>query len=122
MNDPLRSQLEALGAYIRTQRRLAKLSLREVAELSRISNAYISQIERGLHEPSLRVLQALAEALNVPPDDLLEAAGLLRDDAGAEAQPQTEAAIRSDSSLTESQREALLAVYRSFRPPSGSRS
>jgi len=118
MNDPWKRQLEALGTYIRTQRRLANLSLREVAELSRISNAYISQIERGLHEPSLRVLQALADALNVPPDDLLEAAGLLREDTADDHRPGTEAAIRSDPSLTESQKEALLAVYRSFRPPS----
>jgi transcriptional regulator with XRE-family HTH domain len=116
MNDPWKRQLEALGSYIRSQRRLANLSLREVAELSRISNAYISQIERGLHEPSLRVLQALAEALNVSADDLLEAAGLLKEDANGN-RADTEAAIRADPALSESQKEALLSVYRSFRPP-----
>jgi len=112
MSDPIKLQLDTLGAYIRSQRRLANLSLRKVAELSNVSNAYLSQVERGLHEPSLRVLQAVAGALKVRPDDLLEAAGLMKD---AEAEtPDTESAIRADPALTEEQKEALLSVYRSY--------
>ena len=45
-----------LGPYLRAQRRLAKLSLRQMAELAGVSNPYLSQIERGLHEPSVRIL------------------------------------------------------------------
>ena len=59
-----------IGSYIRTQRELSRLSLRELARMSQVSNAYLSQVERGIHEPSLRVLAAVAEALSLPLEDL----------------------------------------------------
>jgi len=34
----------------------ANLSLRQLSALTEISNPYLSQVERGLHEPSIRVL------------------------------------------------------------------
>ncbi len=115
--------MEALGEFIRTQRSLARLSLRELAGLTDISNAYLSQVERGLHEPSVRVLKAIAEALDLSSATLLAQAGLLRD---GEARPEgasverTEATIRADPTLSEDQKEALLAVYRSYSTGSGS--
>ena len=60
MNDPWKSQMEALGSFIRTQRKMADLSLRELAEMTEVSNPYLSQLERGLHQPSVRVLKAIA--------------------------------------------------------------
>ena len=114
--DAWRAQLAALGGVIKTQRQLAKLSLRDLAALTDVSNAYLSQIERGMHEPSVRVLRAIAEALSLPPDELLRAAGLLdAETEGAADARSTEAAIRSDPNLSEAQREALLTVYRSYR-------
>jgi transcriptional regulator with XRE-family HTH domain len=50
------AQIDALGSFIHTQRKLAQLSLRELPGLTNLSNAYLSQIERGLHEPSVRVI------------------------------------------------------------------
>ena len=79
MNDPWKSQMEALGSFIRTQRKLADLSLRELAEMTEVSNPYLSQLERGLHQPSVRVLKAIANALNVSAETLLVQAGLLED-------------------------------------------
>jgi transcriptional regulator with XRE-family HTH domain len=132
-NPPWRPQTEALGAFIRAQRRLADLSLREMATMTQVSNAYLSQIERGLHQPSVRVITAIARALDVPPDELLAEAGLL--DPGRRSEPSrgarpdghrsppvpgeqqassTEAAILADPALTDDQRRALLGVYRSF--------
>src|SRR5215210_3258012 len=70
-------RVRQLGQYIRLQRQMADLSLRGMADLTKVSNAYLSQIERGLHQPSLRVLQAIAEALNIPADTLLAEAGLV---------------------------------------------
>jgi transcriptional regulator with XRE-family HTH domain len=102
----------AFGAYLRTQRQLARLSLRQLAELTRISNPYLSQIERGLHNPSVAVIRALAEALELSAEDLLVHAAGLSDDGGG--QHSTEAAIRSDPRLDASQKSALLAVYRSM--------
>lgn len=117
------SQLEALGGFIRGQRQLAKLSLREMARLTDVSNAYLSQIERGLHQPSVRVLRSLADALNVSAETLLAQAGLIEEETTsgrpAEAAPgpeRTIAAIMADPTLTPAQREALLSVYRSFLP------
>lgn len=115
--DPWEAQLEALGAFIRAQRQLADLSLREMASLTRISNAYLSQVERGLHQPSLTVLRAIADALGLTTEQLLAKAGWTKavpDDVPVEQPAGTEASIRCDPRLTEVQREALLGVYRSF--------
>ena len=123
MEDAWAGQMHALGEFIRTQRSLARMSLRELAGLTDISNAYLSQVERGLHEPSVRVLKAIAEALDLSSATLLAQAGLLRDD---EARPEdtsverTEATIRADPTLSEDQKEALLAVYRSYSTGGGS--
>ena len=110
-----KSQVEALGEVIRTQRKLAKLSLRELAHLSDLSNAYLSQLERGLHEPSIRVVKSLAAAFDLPAEVLLERAGLFEEDADDGSRPDPiETAIRADKRLTDTQKQALLGVYRSF--------
>jgi transcriptional regulator with XRE-family HTH domain len=113
-DDPWKQQVEAFGQYIKTQRTLAKLSLRQLAAASEVSDAYLSQLERGLHAPSIRVLKSLADAFGMSPEMLLAQAGLLDDDAAGPVD--TESAIRADPRLTEAQKEALLAVYRGFVP------
>ncbi len=117
--------MEALGAFIRHQRKLANLSLRQLAELTTLSNPYLSQIERGLHQPSVRVLKLLSGALNVSAETLLAQAGLL-DSAAAQrsgarggespgfAALSVESAISGDDRLADEQKAALLAVYRSM--------
>jgi transcriptional regulator with XRE-family HTH domain len=62
-----------LGAFIRAQRQMAYLSLRELAAMTEISNPYLSQIERWLSEPSARVLKSIAEALNLSAEALFGA-------------------------------------------------
>jgi len=111
--DPWQAHVDALGQFIRVQRKLAKLSLRELAERARVSNPYLSQVERGMHEPSVRVLKAIATALGLPAEKLLAEAGLLDNEEEA-APPATEAAIRADVALTAEQKDALLAVYHSY--------
>jgi len=111
------TQQQQLGDYIRMQRKMADLSLRRMAELTQVSNAYLSQIERGLHQPSLRVLRAIAEALNMSAEVLMAQGGLL-DAPHTADQPSaggTERAILSDPDLSDDERDALLRVYRSFR-------
>lgn len=104
---------QVLGEFIRMQRQMANLSLRQLSALTEISNPYLSQVERGLHEPSIRVLKSIANALNVSSEILFEQAGLITntEEPGDAA---TEAAIRTDRRLSEAQRHALLGVYRSF--------
>jgi transcriptional regulator with XRE-family HTH domain len=122
MTDSWQAQREALGAFIRTQRQMANLSLRQLADLTSLSNPYLSQVERGLHEPSVRVLKAISDALNVSAETLLAQAGLVDAVAGEKAgaadetgeEERTEAAIAADKRLNEDQKAALIAVYRSM--------
>jgi transcriptional regulator with XRE-family HTH domain len=113
--DSWQARLEALGALLREERRAAGLSQRELAERTSVSNAYLSQVERGRHEPSLRVLTAVASTLGVPLQVLLARAGITDAVGNHEGRlPTTEAAILGDPDLSEPQRFALLTVYRSF--------
>ena len=113
--DPWNRQVEAFGQFIHTQRKLAKLSLRELAARTEVSNAYLSQLERGLHAPSVRVLKSLADAFNVSVTTMMEQAGMLDEDAAEGREPAgVEAAIRADTQLTDAQKDALVGVYRGF--------
>jgi transcriptional regulator with XRE-family HTH domain len=118
MTDSGDSQMEALGAFIRSKRKLANLSLRQLAERTRLSNPYLSQIERGLHQPSVRVIRLISDALNVSAETLLAQAGLLRQDHGGDRAAQrsatVEEVIQAEDRLSEEQKSALLAVYRSM--------
>src|SRR6202012_5592519 len=119
--DAWEARRESRGAFMRGRRKQANLSLRQLAELTSLSNPYLSQVERGLHQPSVRVLRAISDALNVSAETLLAQAGLIdaaagqRPDAPGAAPPsQTEDVIRADSRLSPEQRTALIAVYRSM--------
>ena len=117
-----RGQLyDAFGNYVRSQRQLAQLTLRQAAELASISNPYLSQIEHGVVIPSIAVITALADALSVSAETLLlQAAGLVSPTT-AENSIRTEDAIRQDPRLDDGQKHALLAVLTTFvRSPSRS--
>jgi transcriptional regulator with XRE-family HTH domain len=118
VTDSWQARREALGAFIRQQRQRANLSLRQLSELTSLSNPYLSQVERGLHQPSVRVLKAISEALNLSAETLLAEAGLIDAIAGGppgpEPAPLTEGAIRADQRLSDDQKAALIAVYRSM--------
>ena len=90
--------------------------------MTSLSNPYLSQVERGLHQPSVRVLKLISEALDVSAETLLAQAGLLDPDrAGGQARPAAapapatrRRAIRADQRLTDDQKSALITVYRSM--------
>jgi transcriptional regulator with XRE-family HTH domain len=107
----------ALGDFIRSQRRIAELSQRELAKLADLSDAYLSQLERGLHEPSVRVVNGLSSALNVPAEKLLNFLG--RDRGDGDNEVTTETAILTDDALTDTQKQSLLDVYRAFLAANG---
>jgi transcriptional regulator with XRE-family HTH domain len=105
----------AVGEFIRTQRQLAQLSLRQLAELADVSNPYLSQVERGLHRPSAQVLRGIAKALDLSAESLYTQAGLLdKSTAAPDAVPDVEAAIRLDPTLGDEQKRTLIDVYRGF--------
>jgi transcriptional regulator with XRE-family HTH domain len=110
-----KDNLQRLGQFIRAQRQINQLSQRELARLSDLSDTYMSQIERGMHEPSIRVLRALAESLGIHPSQLMNyAAGLPVDGVDERAPARVEDAIRADSRFSAAQKRALLGVVRSY--------
>jgi transcriptional regulator with XRE-family HTH domain len=111
---PPRPPRSPLGEFIRNQRDITRLSLRQLANLARISNPYLSQIERGLHEPSAAILKSIAAALGIPPEKLYAAAGWLGDENAENGEADVETAIRTDPRLNARQKGALLEVYRGF--------
>ncbi len=99
-----------LGDFIRRQRELSEVSMRQFAELVGISNPYLSQIERGLRAPSEQVVQSIADALSVSADSLYEQAGVK-----AQGGPsKVVEAIQGDPNLSARQRQALIEIYESF--------
>jgi transcriptional regulator with XRE-family HTH domain len=112
-----KDNLQRLGEFIKAQRQINQLSQRELARLSDLSDTYMSQLERGLHEPSIRVLRALADSLGIQPSQLINyAAGLPVDGEGEgdATTVRTEDAIRKDPRFTDAQKKALLGVVRSY--------
>jgi transcriptional regulator with XRE-family HTH domain len=110
-----KDNLQRLGEFIKAQRQINQLSQRELARLSDLSDTYMSQIERGLHEPSIRVLRALAESLGIQPNQLINyAAGLPVDGVDERPAVRVEDAIRADSRFSAAQKRALLGVVRSY--------
>ena len=107
-----KENLQRLGAFIRAQRQFHRLSQRELARLADLSDTYMSQLERGMHEPSVRVLRAVAEGLGVKASQLIMfAAGLPADE---DDDISTEEAILRDPRFTDAQRRALLGVVKSY--------
>jgi len=68
----------SLGEELRQVRALHRLTLRQVEEVTGISNAYLSQLETGkIAQPSPNYLYKLAEVYQVPYDLLMEKAGYI---------------------------------------------
>jgi transcriptional regulator with XRE-family HTH domain len=105
-------QLGSLGEFIAGQRRMAELSLRQLAEQTGISNPYLSQIERGLRKPSAEVLQQLSKALRVSAESLYVRAGIL--DPDDHPATSVEMAVLADMAISERQKRVLIDVYTSF--------
>lgn len=102
-----------VGEFLREQRRSAQLSLRQLADAAGVSNPYLSQIERGLRKPSADILQQLAKALRISAETLYVQAGML--DARERDELEVPAAILTDPSINERQKQVLIQIYESFR-------
>jgi transcriptional regulator with XRE-family HTH domain len=79
--------METFGTYLRRLRKAKGLTLKQVEAQAKVSNAYVSQIERGLRKPPHPdILKRLARAYDVQHRDLLVAAGYLEEDSAETAQ------------------------------------
>jgi transcriptional regulator with XRE-family HTH domain len=101
----------SFGEYIRRQRELQEMTMRQLADMVGISNPYLSQIERGLREPSEKVLEAIADNLEMSAETLKrhKPRRPQEDEPSAVVE-----AIRADKDLSPSQRKALIEVYEAF--------
>lgn len=104
-----------IGGFIRAQREAAQVSLRQLAQLAGVSNPYLSQIERGLRNPSAEVLTQIAKALRVSSEVLYVRAGYLEQRAHSPVRD----ALLADSAISERQKQVLLDIYESFRRENG---
>jgi transcriptional regulator with XRE-family HTH domain len=68
-------------------------------------------VERGLRKPSAEILASIARGLKISAETLYEQAGILDRRSG---NPDTVAAIRSDSALSERHKAVLLELYETY--------
>jgi transcriptional regulator with XRE-family HTH domain len=106
-------RLIELGEFIRSQRQVARISVRRLAELADVSNPYLSQIERGLRKPSADILQQIAKALQISAESLYVRAGIL--DPDQDVVVSVVDAVHRDPFLSAEQKQTLLRVYESLR-------
>lgn len=62
---------KAIGKQIRTQRKIKKLSQRNLSDLTDISQNHISRIENGKRSVSIKTIVIIANTLNLSTDTLL---------------------------------------------------
>ena len=104
--------LTDFGSYLKAQREIAQLSLRHLARVTKVSDSYLSQLERGLYQPSPDVLRAIAEGLGLSPDELFRRMGWLPE--GAEGPVSVPEAIAADGRLSAAQKSALVQTYKAM--------
>lgn len=64
--------VQLLGKNVRKFRKLKGLTQEQLAHETEMERSYISDLERGTRNPSVRALGRLAEALSIKPDELLK--------------------------------------------------
>ena len=104
-------QPNVLGVVLADLRKAKGLSLREVQEATKgaVSNAYLSQLEhQKIKKPSPDVLRNLAEVYGVPYETLMEKAGYLPPDTGAQDGKRRRMAVFAIDDLTAEEEEELL--------------
>lgn len=115
MSDRSDDPLRALGEFIKAQRELANLSLRQLSDMAKVSNPYLSQLERGMYKPSADVLKNIAEALHISAETMFAQAGLLGPESrDTKSSSTVEDAIKLDKRLSTDQKETLIRIYKGF--------
>ena len=74
LTESMKSLLKSVGRRVRSAREELQLTQEQLAERAGLHVSYVGQIERGLREPSLKSLFAVAKALNLQVAALLSEA------------------------------------------------
>jgi len=115
-----------LGQQIRQARKKQGLSISKLAEKCQISVGLLSQVERGISSPSVRMLRALSDALAIPSSTLLEFGDSpAADEKGIVARAGSHPSLKAPEKGIEKviitpQPSAGINVYRAFIEPGGS--
>jgi transcriptional regulator with XRE-family HTH domain len=81
---------ETMGRVIRQERQARNLTIKELGEKAGLSEIYVGEIERGQKYPSAKVLESIADALDLGIAELLE---LMAEEIRHERDPQYTNAI-----------------------------
>jgi len=109
---------EEFGEYLAKLRAAAGLSLRQVEEATEkeVSNAYLSQLEKGrINKPSPNILHALAIVYNAPYEDLMTRVGYVSTSNQASDKRHGKVATFAIGNLTPDEEKALLAYLAFYR-------
>jgi HTH-type transcriptional regulator, competence development regulator len=111
--------MRSLGQTLKDSRDLMSLTLRQVEEATGISNAYLSQLENDkIKKPSANILYKLASIYNIELNNLLVAAGIIRESEGAKNKLFNNAALSAEQ-LTEEEERALMTYLKVLRQQNG---
>ena len=103
-----------LARALREGRRSRKLSLRDVENLTGVSNAYLSQVEHGkIRQPSPVVLHQLSKVYEIPYEHLLETAGYPVPTAVVKSTRSSNSPLQRFANISREE-EAALAEYLDF--------
>lgn len=97
------------GAFIKAARKAKGLTLREVENLTEVSNAYLSQLETDkIKNPSPNMLFKLSELYEIPYEVLMEKVGYPTPEANKNDLKEASSVFHRIGKLTENEEEALL--------------
>ena len=109
--------LVAFGEFVKAQRQLAQVSLRNLAKMSGVSDSYLSQIERGNYRPSPQVVKALAQAFGLKPEQLYTMLGFMDEDGPGRARPASNRPSSSTRGSSRRRRKRSSASTARFSAP-----
>lgn len=72
--------LKAFGRAVRARRESLELSQEDLGFRAKLHRTYVSDIERGARNPTLRIILSLATALQTKPEKLVAAAQVIVDE------------------------------------------
>src|SRR6266496_4828153 len=105
--------MKTLGQTIKEARELMPFTLRQVEEETGISNAYLSQLENDkIKKPSANVLYKLSIIYKIELDELLLAAGIIKD---AEQIKEMKTGAKALKNLTPKEHQQLTDYLRFLR-------
>ncbi len=97
-----------IGSKIRKLRKEKKLTLEELSKKTGLSLSYISLIERGLKNPSLKALEKIAECFGINP------AMLFLNEGNIEEKENIEVFLRTNTKLDEKERKMIIQLIESL--------